>query len=199
MAKTQVTSNFLKHTSKNPIQKFLITNFYKTFIKLAKSVNPTSILDVGCGEGFSLNKLNENNIGEKLEGVDYSKEAISIGKKLFPNLSLKQDSIYNLPYKDNTFDIVLSTEVLEHLENPKKALREILRVSKKYILVSVPNEPFFMMGNFLRGKNVMQFGNDPEHIQHWTIFSFLKLIKKHGVRIKTVRFPFPWIIILGEK
>lgn len=199
MAKTQATSNFLKHTSKNPVQQLLINNFYQTLIKIIKPLKAEAILDVGCGEGFSLNKLHENNIGKKLEGIDYSKEAISIGKKLFPNLSLKQGSIYNLLYKDDTFDIVLGTEVLEHLGNPKKALQEILRVSKKYILVSVPNEPFFMMSNFLRGKNVMQFGNDPEHIQHWTIFSFLELMKTHGVRIKAMKLPFPWIMILGEK
>lgn len=193
------TSNFQKHTGKNPIQQFLINNFYNTLIKTVTPLHVKNILDAGCGEGFSLYKLSEYNVGEKREGVDYSKEAISIGKKLFPHLLLKQGSIYKVSYKDNAFDIVLSTEVLEHLENPKKALQEILRVSKKYILVSVPNEPFFMMGNFLRGKNVMQFGNDPAHIQHWTIFSFLKLIKEHGVQTKTVIFPFPWIMILGEK
>lgn len=199
MAKIQATNNFLKHTSKNLVQQLLINNFYQTLIKIIKPLKAKTILDVGCGEGFSLNKLHENNVGEKLEGIDYSKEAISIGKKLFPNLSLKQGSIYNLPYKDNTFDIVLSTEVLEHLENPKKALQEILRVSKKYILVSVPNEPFFMMSNFLRGKNVMQFGNDPEHIQHWTVFSFQRFLKRENIKIKAVRLPFPWIMALIEK
>ncbi len=199
MDKTQLPSNFQKHTSKNTLQQFLINNFYNSLIKVVTPLHVKNVLDVGCGEGFSLNKLNENNIGEKLEGIDYSKEAISIGKKLFPNLSLKQGNIYDLPYKDNTFDLVLCTEVLEHLENPKKGLQEIVRVSKKYILVSVPNEPFFMMSNFLRGKNVIRFGNDPEHIQHWTILSFLRLMRKHGVRIKMVRLPFPWIMILGEK
>ncbi len=193
------TSNFQKHTSKNPIQQFLINNFNNTLIKSITPLHVKNVLDAGCGEGFSLYELSAYNIGEKLEGIDYSKEAISIGKKLFPNLSLKQGSIYNLPYKDNSFDLVLSTEVLEHLEDPKKALQEILRVSKKHILVSVPNEPFFMMSNFLRGKNVMKFGNDPEHIQHWTIFSFLKLMKEHKIQIKTVKLPFPWIMILVEK
>lgn len=199
MDKTQLPSNFQKHTSKSIFQQFFINNFYDSLIKVITPLHVKNILDAGCGEGFSLHKISEYNIGEKLEGIDYSNEAILIGKKLFPNLSLKQASIYDLPYKDNTFDLVLCTEVLEHLENPKKGLQEIVRVSKKYILVSVPNEPFFMMSNFLRGKNVMQFGNDPEHIQHWTIFSFLKLMGKHGIQTKTMRLPFPWIMILGEK
>lgn len=199
MTKTHPPTNFIKHTSKNPIQKFLIKNFYSSLTSLAKPLKAETILDAGCGEGFTLNKLIVNKIGQSVEGVEYSKEAIALGKKLFPNAKIKQGSVYDLPYRDNSFDLIVCTEVLEHLENPKKAIQEILRVSKKYILVSVPNEPFFMMVNFLRGKNVMQFGNDPEHIQHWTIFSFLRLIKKREVRIRTIKLPFPWIMILGEK
>lgn len=199
MTKTQATSNFLKHTSKNPVQQLLINNFYQTLIEIIKPLKAKTILDVGCGEGFSLNKLHENNIGEKLEGIDYSKEAVLLGKKLFPRLLLKTGSIYDLPYKNNYFDLVLCTEVLEHLDNPKRALRKILRVSKKYAIISVPNEPFFMMGNFLRGKNVMQFGNDPEHIQHWTVFSFQRFLKRESIKIKAVRLPFPWIMALVEK
>lgn len=193
------TSNFQKHTSKNPIQKFLIDNFYSSLISLVKPLSPKTILDAGCGEGFTMDKLSKNGIGEKTEGVEYSKEAILLGEKLFPNLTFRQGSVYELPYKDKSFDLVVCTEVLEHLEEPARALREMLRVSKKYLIISTPNEPFFMMSNFLRGKNMMQFGNDPEHIQHWTIFSFLKLMKKHEVRIRIVKLPFPWIMILGEK
>lgn len=199
MAKTQATSNFLKHTSKNPVQQLLINNFYQILIRIIKPIKAKTILDVGCGEGFSLNKLHENNIGEKLEGIDYSKEAVLIGKKLFPRLLLKTGSIYDLPYKNNYFDLVLCTEVLEHLDNPKKALHEIIRVSKRYAIISVPNEPFFMMSNFLRGKNVIRFGNDPEHIQHWTVFSLRRFLKKENIKIKAVKLPFPWIMALVEK
>lgn len=199
MAKTQATSNFLKHTSKNPVQQFLITNFYKNLIELAKPLNPETILDAGCGEGFSLNKLAINKIGKKFEGVDGLKTALSLGRKLFPSLVLNYGSVYKLPYKNNFFDLVICTEVLEHLDNPKRALHEILRVSKKYAIISVPNEPFFMLSNFLRGKNMMQFGNDPEHIQHWTVFSFQRFLKRENIKIKAVELPFPWIMTLVEK
>lgn len=199
MNKTQPPSNFIKHTSQNPLQRILINNFYRTLIKVIKPLNAKTILDIGCGEGFSLQKISENKIGEKLEGIDYSKDAIKIGKNLFPKLNLKQGSIYNLPYKNNAFDLVICTEVLEHLENPQKGLLEIKRVSKKYMLLSIPNEPFFMISNLLRGKNVMRFGNDKEHIQHWTIFSFERFIKQHNINIKKVNLPFPWTLVLGEK
>ena len=199
MNKTQLPTNYVKHTSKNPLQKFLIENFYRTLIAMARPLSPKTVLDAGCGEGFSLNKLMLNKIGIKIEGVEQSKEAIELGKKLFPKAKIKLGDIYNLPYKTNSFDLVVSTEVLEHMEDPQKALLEIIRVSKKYIILSVPNEPFFMLSNFLRGKNLLRLGNDPGHINHWTVFSFKNLLKKNGVKIRTVKLPFPWTIVLAEK
>lgn len=199
MTKTPLPTNFVKHTSKNPIQKFLINNFYTTLTDLAKPLSPNTILDAGCGEGFTMNRLTKEKIGEKIEGVEYSKDALTLGKKLFPSLTFKEGSAYDLPYEDNSFDLVILTEVLEHLNEPEKALKEALRVSKKNILVSVPNEPFFMLGNFLRGKNISRLGNDPGHINHWTIISFQKFLKNNGLEIKKQKLPIPWIIILGEK
>lgn len=198
MDKAQIPTNYIKHTSKNPLQKFLINNFYSTFISLAKPLSPKIVLDAGCGEGFTLNKLMLNQIGQGIEGVEYTKESIALGKKLFPKAKIKQGSIYDLPYKEGVFDLVVCTEVLEHLENPHKALLEIIRVSKKYIILSVPNEPFFRLANFLRGKYVTEFGNSPGHINHWTVFSFQKFIKKSGVKVRKILLPFPWTIILGE-
>jgi len=199
MTKTQLPLNFLKHTSKNLLQRFLINNFYNSLISLARPLYPKSILDAGCGEGFTMDRLKKNGIGEKIEGIEYSKDAISLGKKLFTNLIFKLGSVYNLPHKDNSFDLVICTEVLEHVDNPIKALQEVLRTSKKYAIFSVPNEPFFMLSNLLRGKNLSTWGNDPGHIQHWTLLSFKKFLKKNSVKIKAVKFPFPWIMILGKK
>lgn len=199
MTKTPLPTNFLKNTSKNPIQKFLINNFYSSLISLVKPLSPKTILDAGCGEGFTMDNLSKNNIGKKIEGVEYSKDAIKIGKKLFPSLTINQGSVYNLPYKDNSFDLIICTEVLEHLEEPTKALREILRVSKKYLIISVPNEPIFMLSNFLRGKNLLRLGDDEGHINHWNPMSLKRYLIQNKVIIKKLKLPFPWITILGKK
>lgn len=199
MNKTQLPSNFLKHTTSNPLQKMLITNFYNTFFTMVKPLSVQNILDTGCGEGFTLQKLHEKRIGKHLEGIDFSEQAIAIGKKQFPSLALKTGSIYKLPYKPNTFDLVTCMEVLEHLENPEKGLQEIIRVSRRYVLFSVPHEPFFMLSNFVRGKYFTRFGNHPEHIQHWHALSFSSLLRSHNITPIKTSYPFPWIMVLGEK
>lgn len=194
-----LSTNFEKHTSKNPLQKLFIENFYKNLIKLAKPLNPITVLDAGCGEGITLNKLIENGVGDKLEGVDYSDLAITLSKKINPQLNIRHGSVYSLPYEDNSFDLVICTEVLEHLDDPKKGLKEIIRASKKYLILTVPNEPWFTYQRILRGKNILHFGAHPEHIQHWTVGKFKKFIRENGLKIKKVRLPFAWTMMLAEK
>lgn len=198
----ETTDNFRKHTSKNPIQKLLLWNFFRNLLILISKREVESILDVGCGEGFTLNRLKEKGIGKKLEGLEYSKDAIALGKKTYPDIKITQGSIYELPYKDNSFDLVLCTEVLEHLDEPEKALKELIRVSSKYLIISVPNEPFFMFAQLVRGKNWSRFGNDIEHVNHWTMFGFPKFVKQNSgsnIKILAKRFPFAWTMLLLEK
>ncbi|MGE5042194.1 MAG: class I SAM-dependent methyltransferase [Candidatus Levyibacteriota bacterium] len=192
-------TNYQKHMSADPSRKFFLRRFNKTLVKNIKNLNVSSILDAGCGEGFTLNQLYEAKAAKHLEGVDFSKQAVSLGNKQFPKLKLKQGDIYKLPYKKDEFELVICSEVLEHLEHPEKAVREVLRVSKKYVLFSVPNEPFFMGSRLLKGMNIKQLGNHPEHINHWNVFSFPQMLQKNGVKVKKVLYPFPWILVLGKK
>lgn len=192
------TDNYKKHTSKNPIQKFLIDRFFDALLTEVQALTPIRILDAGCGEGFTLEKMRRRNIGQVLEGVDAQAEAIKIGKATHPELTLKEGSIYSLPYKDDSFDVIVCTEVLEHLEHPEDALKELYRVSSRYCVITVPNEPFFQTANFLRGKNLSRWGNDIEHIQHWSTRGIAKLVGSQFT-VRKVRSPFPWSLIVAEK
>ncbi len=192
------TTNLAKHTTKNPINKLFLNGFTKTLIKEVKRIDPVSVLDVGCGEGFVLHQLRKNNLGKNLEGIDSMPEAIEVGKKLHPNLKLRMGDIYKLPYKDNAFDLVICCEVLEHLKQPEKGLKELIRVSKKYVLLSVPNEPLFTWQRVLRGKNIMKFGAHPEHINHWSTKKFKMFVSKY-LHVMEVRKPLPWTMIVGRK
>ena len=108
-----------------------LNNFYKL-------KNGSKILDIGCGKGFMLfdfMKLNPNFV---LEGIDISDYAITNavpGVKKF----LKIGDAKNLPYEDNSFDLVISINTTHNLEinQCKKALSEMERVSRKdkYLIV----------------------------------------------------------------
>lgn len=71
-----------------------------------------------------------------------------------PSVEHIQGDITRMPFCDHSFDIVICTEVLEHLEKPGAALKELKRVAKKFILITVPHEPWFCLGNLLVLKNV---------------------------------------------
>lgn len=192
------TDNYKKHTTQNPVQKFFINNFLKTLLNEAGKLKPQSILDVGCGEGFTLENLRTNKIGQELVGIDLSKEAIQIGKELHPNLSLKPGTIYHIPFKPNSFDLVICSEVLEHLQHPEKALLELKRVTKNNCIISVPHEPWFMLANLLRAKNISRWGNDIEHIQHWSTPGINAMVGKY-FDVTAIKNPFPWTLLVTKK
>lgn len=93
-----------------------------------------SVLEVGCGDGRVINCLSAKY--SRIIGLDISQEALK-----YVDTPTIQGSIEQLPFLDRSFDIVLCCEVLEHLpyENYEKGLKEIERVARKYLLVTVPN------------------------------------------------------------
>lgn len=116
------------------------------FIVKELKVEPTDkILEVGCGRGFILNILSALFTAE-FHGIDIAKDHLAIARKQLKNrnVKLKYASVYELPYPDNSFDKIVSTEVLEHLEHEDKALGEIRRVLKPggKLIVTVPNKKY---------------------------------------------------------
>ncbi len=96
----------------------------------------TSIADIGCGNGIFANYIVKKNKKIKVVGVDESISALK-----YVNTQKKEGNIISLPLKDQEFDLVAALEVIEHLsvEDYRLAQKELARVSKKYILISVPN------------------------------------------------------------
>lgn len=195
----ELTTNFKKHTSANPAQRFLLGRFNRRLVECVRLCDPQTILDAGCGEGFTMSLLQDEGIRATMTGIDFSDEAIAIARTTTSDLAISKASIYELPFKKSSFDLVICSEVLEHLENPDTAIAEIRRVSKKYILVSVPNEPYFQIANFLRGKYPRTFGNHPEHINHWSSYAIVSLLRSAGLSIQRVYTPFAWTLVYASK
>ena len=185
-----------KYNSKNPAYRYLVKRFLIYLETLLESVlDAKSILDVGCGEGYVLNRINKMRRFERLEGIDASPEIIKKAGSLYPGLNLRVASACDLPYREGEFDLVLMCEVLEHLQDFEKALHEATRVAKKYVIISVPVEPLWRVLNIMRGKYILSLGNTPGHVQHWGKNSFRRLLEKHLV-IEKILYPVPWQIAL---
>lgn len=103
------------------------------------ALRASDILDMGCGDGTRLSKLVEK--GQKGYGIDISSKAISIARKKYPNLNFLVGDLENLPYKNDSFDLVYSAFVFEHLDDPARVIEEAIRVLRPgglFLIVS-PN------------------------------------------------------------
>lgn len=188
--------NLQKYLNPNPVQRWLLRRFYRHIVGLVKKTGARHILDVGCGEGFTMRELRENGVGAAMVGVDYSPVALAWSQANDVARSpLHVADAHRLPFSDNSFDLVLCLEVLEHLPDSRLGLAELLRVTRSYVLVSVPHEPFFRGANFLRGKHTRALGNDPEHLHTYGGRAFYELVSSQG-EVLWHGYSFPWQIAL---
>ena len=110
----------------------------KDFKKYYKLKNNMSVLDVGCGKGFTLVDLKKLMPKIKIRGIDISKYAIKNSHKKVKKY-LDVGCCSKLPYKDNSFDLVLAINTIHNLNKKKcaKAIKEINRVSRKSSFIMV--------------------------------------------------------------
>ena len=187
--------NYQKYLNPNPLQQYLIRRFHQRVGELVRETGAMRILDAGCGEGFTIERLDSH---FPIHGVDNDLSSLLEARERNPNSDFYLGDIRDLPLASQAFPLILCLEVLEHLPDPHPALEELRRVTSRHSLISVPHEPFFRLANLLRGKNLRAWGNDPEHIHNWTAGEFLRLLEGY-FEIEKVVYSFPWLIALCRK
>jgi len=187
-----------KYLSKNPISQRLVNQFNQTIKNILTGLEFSNLVDIGCGEGVVLKMLEKYVCNKNCIGIDIDPSNIKLSKGNAPFCKYKIGNIYNLPFNENSFEIVMCLEVLEHLEKPEKALSELYRVNSKYVIISVPREPVWRVLNMARGKYWKDLGNTHGHINHYNSKEIVNLIKKQ-FKILRVLKPLPWTIVLGQK
>lgn len=175
----------------------LVGRFARAVDELLDLADPTSVLDVGCGEGVLTARWADRLAGRRIVGVDSGWGALreSWDRRLPSNLELRAGDARSLPFADGELDMAASVEVLEHLGEPERALSELSRVARRHLLVSVPREPIWRAANLARGAHVRSLGNTPGHVNHWSGRGFASLLGPFGT-VEAVSSPFPWTVLL---
>jgi SAM-dependent methyltransferase len=98
------------------------------------------ILEVGCGIGSVVFELSQQ--GHNVTGIDISREAIAYGLNKYGDIHLEVQAAEALPYDNQSFDVVLSFDLLEHIAEVDKHIAEVLRVLRPggYYLFETPNK-----------------------------------------------------------
>lgn len=189
----------LEYESSNFISRYLYNRFFRSIKEVIDSLEPNiRILEVGCGPGESSRRITSFLKNQYFEASEYDPRLVKKLQETKPKFRVIEESVYEMKRENNSFDLVIMLEVLEHLDDVEKALSELFRVSSKYVLVSVPMEPVWRILNLVRFKYVSDLGNTPGHINHFTPSKLKRLISKFG-KVVLLKKPFPWLLCLATK
>jgi 2-polyprenyl-3-methyl-5-hydroxy-6-metoxy-1,4-benzoquinol methylase len=194
----EVGNHFDKYGSSNPIVKWMMNGFDSALMDFQRQAAPKTIHEVGCGEGYWVMQWLKS--GLDVRGSDFSEQVIEIARSNAQQEGLDANvfsakSVYDLKPEQDSADLIVMCEVLEHLEYPEKALEVLQSLVGEYLIVSVPREPVWCALNLARGKYIRSFGNTPGHIQHWSSNAFRKMVAKY-FDVIAVRTPLPWTMLL---
>jgi SAM-dependent methyltransferase len=186
-----------KYGSSNPVVKRLMAGFESTLDELFERAAPSSILDIGCGEGVLTCRWAERLGDGRVVGIDLEDPKLQAEweKRRRPNLEYRTMLAENLPFAADEFDMAAAIEVLEHVPDPEHTVEEMARCASRHLLVSVPREPLWRGLNMARGAYWRDLGNTPGHVNHWSKRSFTELLARHG-EVVEARSPFPWTMLL---
>ena len=187
-----------KYTTRNPLVRFVVDGFLDAVAELARRTSARRVLELGAGEGEVTRRVVDALEPEVCVATDLAESCVRRTGRNVPSALCAMVDAADLPFRDGAFDLAVACEVLEHLEDPGRALRELRRVSGRWILASVPREPLWRVLNLARLRYVADLGNTPGHLQHWSRDGFLDFVRGAG-RIEEVRGPLPWTIALIRK
>lgn len=193
------------------MSKLLSNLFYKSYydsvrlckdsvLKLTKKDQSAVILDCGCNDGSFTVQIAKRIYAKHIYGIEIS-NASSIARER--GIKTKSSNLNNkLPYKDNTFDVIIANQLIEHLSNTDGFIREIKRTLKPsgYAIISTNNlsswhnivalllgkQPFPSdVSNYTHiGKLVKMWGDDDagswSHLRVFTMHALIKLFEHHG-------------------
>ncbi|MFX1453245.1 MAG: class I SAM-dependent methyltransferase [Promethearchaeota archaeon] len=147
----------------------------------------SKLVDLGCGEGHFTARFLKFINSDNLYGLDYSISAIKKAKSAFQDIEFCVADVFDLPYPDGYFDIVVCNNLIEHIENPVLLLKNIKRILKKdgHIIISTPSR--YRLDNVARiiqGKRIQLISK--YHVTEYSVGQIIELLSYSGFKIKTI-------------
>ena len=199
--------NFIKHRLIGTQHEWEshINNIFRIFDRNEKKNTLRNMLDAGCGKGDrTISLANYFKIdSQNIFGLDFNDDCIIACKDKFHAIKLDLE-VDDIPYADNSFDLVICNQVLEHLKNYQKVMDDLIRVAKKdgYIVIGIPNLAHLINRLYLLfGKQPLCINLDGSHLRAFTHNSFSKKISSiQNVKLidcaGALMYPLPFF--LGE-
>jgi len=156
---------------------------------------PSSVLDLGCGDGLFLRNVN----AKRKVGLELSETAVKIARKKSIDARLFDFEHGKLPFRDNEFEVVTLLDVLEHTFQPHKQLRNVARVAKQ-VVITVPNFAFVVSRlQVLFGLVPSVLGERKGHVFYFTRGKLHEICRRAGVKIvkETYYFPLMHLPLIG--
>jgi len=165
-------------------------NYKNVFNKISEIIPDGSrVLDVACGPGIFCRTLKRKKPNTKIIGIDFSDFIINVNKKRDRGLGIRYlvcDIRKKLPFKKK-FDVIVMTEIIEHLKQPEKVISNIMKLLKKggLFFVSCPHDRDVVHW-------MKKHGTLHEHLRIWTHDDIFHLLAKysdevHFIQLKPLR------------
>jgi SAM-dependent methyltransferase len=147
---------------------------------LCSGLTVDTVLEVGCGEGAVLAELERRAFAPNFHGVEISESGVktTAARNLSRLRSVTQFSGYELPFNDQSIDLVVATHVLEHVEHERLFLRELSRVGR-HVFVEVPLEDTLRVSRAVH--------NQIGHINFYNAHTFTSLMLSAGLQVSASR------------
>lgn len=184
-----------KYSSQHPVERALMARFLRTLDAAITGEVPSWIIEIGMGEGEIAMRLREAFPDALFAGIDLPTPVLAEHWTRRGLNGVVADAC-QLPFRDDSADLVLAIEVLEHLPDPETALAEMARVGRGKVVLSVPLEPLWRVGNLARRRYIKDWGNTPGHVNHFSRRSFVSLVGRH-LDVRDVLRPLPWTLVVA--
>ncbi len=186
-----------KYGTSNPVARRLMAGFMVQLDELVERTGARQAHEVGCGEGELAIRLAKGGIA--MHGTDAFHQVLEEARRRAAAADVAIDfeamPVEALDPERHAAELILCCEVLEHLEDPERALDVLAGLARPWLIASVPREPLWRALNLARLSYVGELGNTPGHVNHWSKREFVRFLTRRFEVIET-RSPTPWTMAL---